>query len=313
MYLAGLAPANGGGRLFGEFFGQVAWRHPDGSWTWEDTGTLETILAALDAPDGTRWAVAEGSMLLKREADASWNRVAVPLEDARPCLIYAEADGSLLTAWTQLNAISVLRYEPKSNQWTTEHVFDAPRAILSTPGTFGRCRASITSDRLMLIETTTPYGTPKYRIEVLDFATRRWSTAKVGLNSPLVVTPDGTFVVLGGLVINPKYRFSKDLGKTWEDRANPQALGMPMFKSPTEAFLMRREAAIGNGQALTSYWRTDDGSRTWQQIATFKTPFDVVMLFDETSLFVTSYGLLYSSPDNGRTLRLERDSSATTW
>jgi hypothetical protein len=300
--------------LFGELFGQVAWRHPDGAWTWEETGALETILAAIDSVDGTRWAVAEGSALLKREAGGRWSRISVPLEDARPCLLYGDGDGSLLTVWTQPNAITVLRYRPSSeNPWTTEHIVEAPKSLLGLLGSFDRCNAYVTSRGLLLVEKV-PAFSQKYRIELLDSASARWSSYKFSNVSPLVVTPDGALLVLGGWAANPKYQLSRDLGKTWEDRANPAVLGMPLFKSASEGYLLRREADVPNVPASTTLWRTLDESKSWQSVTTFTNPpFDAVRMFDDTALFVTRYGLLYSSGDLGRRIRLERDSSAKLW
>ena len=105
LALSGATPTPAGGILFGEHFGQVAWRHADGKWSWEATGTIESILFAADAPDGTRYAAAEGSVLLRRIRPGEWQRIPVSLEDATPKMVYAYPDGSLLTIWDSSSGI----------------------------------------------------------------------------------------------------------------------------------------------------------------------------------------------------------------
>jgi len=113
MNLAGRARAPDGSLLFGELFGQVARRSRDGEWTWEDTGLAESIQAVVETTDGKLYASAEHSTLVRRDSPGHWQRIPVPVAGALPCFLATEPDGSLFTAWEDVNAITVLSYQPK--------------------------------------------------------------------------------------------------------------------------------------------------------------------------------------------------------
>ncbi len=314
MFLAGGAPGRDGSTLFGEQFGQIARRQRGGTWLWEDTGTLETIMAAVESGDGTLYAVAENSVLLTRPAQGDWRPVEVPVPGARPCLIYTEADGSLTTLWEQEHTLTLLTYRAGAEQpWVEQRRFPMTPTIFVNGQ--ARCSAFPREQKLIVLVTTPRFNSPRYAFEVFDRAGNAWTHHETKLYGPISVFADSSIYSMSGPNIKQTFRVSRDFGKTWDTRGSPNWSGQPVFRSATEGFLLRTDdIPMKTPEKLeNSLWRTSDGGRTWQKHADVPNLMAALLLVPDGMLLVTSGGKMYFSADDGKTLSLERDSSQPVW
>lgn len=312
MALAGGTPARGGGLLFGEHYGQVAWRHPNGRWSWEDTGTIESILYVVDAADGVRYATAEGSMLLRRNGLRDWQRIPVPIADARPCLAYADADGSLLIAWEHSQKTEVMRYRPGAETpWSKEREFSTFAIFQGREQ--GLCKAMVTSRSLVFTNTSWGWSTSDRATDadIYDIATRTWKRQKFAMGGALGAFPNGDLHLMTGGIKKQTFNVSSDLGATWEPRGISDDLNSPAFADSQNGI------AVGGTYNTTHtniLKRTTDGGHTWEKGVRVRGHVSFYrMMPDQELLFATSEGLFCSSRDYGRTAVLERDSTAENW
>lgn len=307
LALSGATPTVAGGTLFGEHFGQVAWRHPDGKWTWEDTGTIESILLAADAPNGTRYAAAEGSVLLQRLGPGDWRRIPVELEDATPRMLYAFGDGSLLTIWEQFEKSTALRYRPGTDPaWTKEWEMRSP----GKPTNGLACCNAVLSPR-GLVYSTEIFGLTGWKIEKLavwDFLAEKWALSDPGFKGgSIAMLPDGALYSMTGGQSNQTFKVSNDHAVSWESRsAGTNFLMQPQFRTADEGYTIEVSPDISWTLA-----RTTDGGRSWNAIAKLpKATHWFLVLPGQEILIATEAGELYSSRDNGKHWRQERDANS---
>jgi len=306
MALSGGTPTVAGGILFGEHFGQIAWRHVDGKWTWEDTGTVESILFAADSPDGTRYAAAEGSILLQRLGTGEWRRIPLELEDATPRMLYAFGDGSLLTVWEQFRKSTALRYRPgKDPAWTREWEMPAPSGKLRR--SLGYCNAMLSPRGIVYSTEMFGFGLKTYKLAVWDFLADKWALSDPDFKGSIAMMPDGALYSMTGGASNQTFKVSGDSGNTWESRAaGTNLLKQPQFRTSDEGYTI----AVNPNVAWILY-RTQDGGRSWRTLSNLpKSTNWFMVLAGEEILIATETGQLYASPDNGKHWRLERDANA---
>lgn len=308
LSLSGATRATAGGILFGEHFGQIAWRHPDGKWSWEDTGTIESILFAADSPNGTRYAVAEGSVLLQRARPGEWTRIPVALEDATPRMLYAFADGSLLTVWEQFQKFTALRYRPGADpSWTTEWEMPAPRGKVAKM--LGYCRSELSPAGVVASSEIFGAfgGIHTKKVALLDFTTGKWTHSETDVHGSAAILPDGTIYSLTGGNDNQTFKVSRNAGLQWEDRSTGTfAMIQPRFRTADDGLTF----AISKW-APGTLTRTLDGGRTWQAVG--ELPMGTNWLYvlpGQELLMATELGRLYSSQNNGKNWRVERDANA---
>jgi hypothetical protein len=306
LALAGATATIRGGTLFGEHFGQIAWRHADGNWTWEDTGTIESILAVADTLDGTRYAAAEGSMLLKRVAPGDWRRVSVDLEDATPRLMYAYGDGSLLTVWEQFGRCTALRYRPNANPaWTKEWEVPAPSGKVKKD--LGYYNAMQSSRGLLFSTEAFGFGLSTHSLAVLDFTTGQWRISEPEFKGSIGLMPDGALYSMTGGKSNQTFKVSNDHGRTWQTRSTgTNLLAKPQFRTGDEGFTIYVEQ-----QTAWRLLRTTDGGRNWRVVTGLPKHTNwFLVLPGQEILVATEAGELYASLNDGKEWRLERDANA---
>jgi len=308
LSLSGATPTVAGGTLFGEHFGQVAWRHADGKWTWEDTGTIESILFAADTPDGTRYAAAEDSILLQRLGPGDWRRIPVPLDDATPRMLYALGDGSLLTIWEQFEKSTALRYRPGADPaWTKEWELPSPGKV--TPS-FGCCNAVLSPRGI--VYSTELYGFSLIigKLAVWDSGADKWALSDPKFKGgPIGMFPDGALYSMTGGQSSQTFKVSSDRAVTWESRSvGTNLLRQPQFRTADEGYTIEVSPDISWTLA-----QTRDGGRSWHAVSTLpKSTHWFLVLPGQEVLIATEAGRLYSTPDNGKSWRLERDANAGT-
>lgn len=305
LSLSGATPTVAGGTLFGEHFGQVAWRHADGKWTWDDTGTIESIVVAADTPDGTRYAAAEGSILLQRLGSGEWRRIPVDLEDAKPRLLYAPGDGSLLTIWEQYDKSTALRYRPGADPaWTKEWELLSPGKVAPS---FGCCNAVLGSRGI--VYSTELYGFSLIipRLSVWDSRADQWTTWDPKFKGgPIGMLPDGALYSMTGGERNQVFKVSSDRALTWENRSvGTNLLRQPQFRTNDEGYTI----AVSPEFSWTLV-RTTDGGRNWQAIATLPKSTEWFLVLPREVLIATEAGQMYSTADDGKNWRLERDANS---
>jgi photosystem II stability/assembly factor-like uncharacterized protein len=309
MRLAGRVLMPDGSMLCGENFGQIAKRDASGHWTWEETGIIDTIQAAVATPDGTMYAVADDSVLMMREAGGTWRRIDVPLPGALPRYLFADQDRGLFTVWEQDEAVTVLvASDPKHPAWTTTRTI--------RPGTQlggGPVRSFVWSleNRVVIAVSTAKMFSNQYDLHIFDTVKNEWSQATLRAFGPLSAWPDGTIYSMTGPNARQTFKTSTDWGETWESGAS-MTLAMasqPFFRTRLEGYLIRFDG-LTSGPAL---WRTLDGGRTFERHADLPGGATVIALAGEQMLIVTPNGKMYFSPDNGKTLREERDSTQTVF
>ena len=308
LSLSGAMPTVAGGTLFGEHFGQVAWRHADGKWTWEDTGTIESIRFAADTPNGTRYAAAEGSILLQRFGAGDWRRIPVDLEDATPRMLYAAEDGSLLTIWEQFDKSTALRYHPGADPaWTKEWEMLSPGKVAPS---FGCCSAVLNSRGI--VYSTELYGFSLIigKLAVWDLSADKWALSDPNFKGgPISMFPDGALYSMTGGLANQTFKVSGDRAVTWESRsAGTNLLRQPQFRTPDEGYTLEVSPDVSWTLA-----RTTDGGRSWQAVSTLpKSTEWFLVLPGQEILIATQAGQLYSTSDNGKSWRVERDANSGT-
>ncbi len=305
LSLSGATPTVAGGTLFGEHFGQVAWRHTDGKWTWEDTGTIESIVFATDTADGTRYAAAAGSILLQRHGPGDWRRIPVDLEDAMPRMLYAPGDGSLLTIWEQFEKSTALRYRPGTDPaWTKEWELRPPGKV--TPG-FGCCNAVLTPRGIVYSTELYGFSLMIEKIAFWESLADKWTLSDPKFKGgPIGMFPDGALYSMTGGQSNQTFKVSSDRAVTWESRSvGTNFLRQPQFRTADEGYTI----AVSPGVSWILL-RTTDGGRNWHAIANLPKATHWFMVLSQEVLIATEAGRLYSTPDNGKSWRLERDANA---
>jgi len=317
MFLGGLARTADGGRLAGEHFGQVAWRSPQGSWSWEGTGTVDTIAGVVEATDGTIYAVSENATLLRREGPGRWQRIDVPFAGEITCSLEAEPDGSLLMAWESYSSIAVLRYSPKDpSPWKVLRTIEFSPALVNRH--IRRCVAWHTKASLMIVLQTPPLTKGESALDVLDRGTGQWTHyPEFKLNGATSALQDGSLVALIGPLSAQQFQVSRDFGKSWEVRAMVSGCGMPAFRTPELGFMMCTENLVqekGSPPPQIAMWLTRDGGRKWERHADLAAgTSSLTLLEDPEMLFIHGAGKLFLSRDSGKTVTLERDSTARNW
>jgi hypothetical protein len=308
LFLAGLSRTANGGRVVGENFGQVAWRSPQGSWSWEDTGDAGIISGVVEAADRTLYAVAENATLLRRDTGGQWQRIDMPYPGEITCSLEAEPDGSLLMAWENRSSIVVIRYLPGNpSPWKVLRTIEFSPSLVNMH--IRRCVAFQTKASLMIVQETPPLTKGESSLNVMDRATGQWSHYPAfKLEGPTAALPDGSLMSLVGPVSEQKFRVSRDYGKSWEVRASLSGCGLPAFRTSDAGFAMCSE---NSGVVL---WRTVDGGRSWERHADVAAGITTMVLLEEPEiLFIHGAGKLFLSRDGGKTSALERDSTTPNW
>jgi hypothetical protein len=304
LKLGGGLLASDGGRLFGEFMGQIAWRRADGSWVWEDTGTLETILMAADATDGVRYAFASSSHMLRRHAPNDWRRVTVPFDGAQPCHVQPEPQGRVLVVWDADEKIVVTRYQHGSDSpWETVHELATPVGFWQGEG---GCQAVSNGEKLVLIQT---FMTSKRRLQILDLGTRKFVESEFKNSESFDMLPEGMIYAMHRHEAKRELRVTKDFGRTWE-QYDAKWFMKTLYRTPDEGLALRGFGMLGqDGKQITnrSLWGTSDGGRTWKPLLGLMNDTDNMLLLPgKALLFTTGNGVLYSWPGEGNTPRNER-------
>jgi len=315
MALNGAVPSSTGGRWFGEHLGQVAHRSGDGNWTWEDTGVFETILHVAES-NGRLYALTENSTLLEREPAGEWRPVDVPVVSALPCGAFAESDGSLTTVWETPKSIHVMRFRPTGDpRWETERVVDI--GSTSNPNRTPRCFARDSEKTRVLFVMTPKFealGKPSMKVEAFDKATRTWHSQPTGLHAPAGLLPDGSLQAITGASRWLWFSVSQDYGKTWQKRSERLIAEESFFRNMTEGFQPRVDHQEVYKIFKSSLWYTGDGGYTWKPQAAFNGGITrIIPLEGQEVLVTTAEGRLFSSKDNGKTLKLERNAADQRW
>lgn len=304
LKLGGGAPAADGGRLFGEIMGQVAWRRADGSWAWEDTGTIESIAMAAETADGVRYAFGHSSQMLRKFGPNDWRRVTVPFDGAEPCYVEAQPQGGLLTVWDRDESIAVLRYQHGADpEWQTVHEFQTPEGFFDFSD---GCQAVSNGRKMVVIRT---YYTSKRRLQFLDLATGETSDLKFNNSESFDMLPDGMIYAMHGGEAKRKLRVTRDLGKSWEQYEANYFL-KALYRTADEGVALRSfglHGQDGKANSNRSLWGTRDGGRTWQPLTGLPSDTNnMIALPGKAILFTTSTGVLFSWSGEGDSARRER-------
>jgi hypothetical protein len=317
MNLAGRARTADGSLLFGELFGQVAQRSSGGEWTWEDTGLAETMQAVVEATDGTRYAVAEHSTLVRRDSPGHWQRIPVPTPGALPCFISAEADGSLFTAWEDFNAITVLSYQPRDASPWRLRIRIPLEAWPKGSSPIRRCAVLVSEPRLVVVDQGSSKSGARYGYHVLDKAKVSWTAyRREDFQGCVGLLKDGTMFSLVGWALGQDFRITTDLAQKWQKLTEVSQAGCPVFLDRNEGYFMRTENAPQPYLEKRNYalWRTTDGGKSWARSVPMPPLSSWFMtLGGREMLIVTLDGRLLVSHDGGATASLERDSSYAMW
>jgi hypothetical protein len=304
MVLAGRVPLTDGSMLFGENFGQIAKRDASGNWTWEETGVFDTIQAATQTPDGTMYAVADNSLLLMRESGGSWRRLDVPLTGALPRYLGVDQVSGLFTVWEQDAGVTVLvASDAKNPTWTTTKTI---KPGIQFGGGPVRSFVLPLANQIVVAVSTAKFFSSQYDLHIWDFAKKEWLVKELRAYGPISALPDGTLYSMTGPNIKQTFKVSSDWGQTWEAGGSMSWSGQPFFRTAQEGYVVR------SGNMKSFLWRTLDGGKTWQQHAEMPNLVALVLgLAGEQMLIVTHNGKMYFSPDNGKTITVERDSTRT--
>jgi hypothetical protein len=305
MMLAGRLLQADGSILFGENFGQIAKRDADGHWTWEDTGIIDSIQVAVSAPDGSMYAAADNSVLLMREAGGNWRRLDVPVEGGLPRFLGVDPAQGLTTVWEQDEGVTVLvARDLKNPVWTMTKTVKP--GFQFGPGS-GPIRSFVMplAGRLVVAVSTMKMFSSQYDLQILDTVKNEWSTSTLRAYGPISAWADGTIYSMTGPNIKQTFKTSKDWGQTWIEGASLSWFTQPFFRTETEGYGIKTRPDLVLYQTL-------DGGKSWQRYADFPREGGTIIALTGTQVLIcTPNGRLYFSPDNGKTLQPERDSTQT--
>jgi hypothetical protein len=317
MNFGGRARTADGSVLFGESFGQIARRTAGGQWTWEETGVVGNIQAAVETPDGKAYAVAEHSTLVRRDSPGHWERIAVPVAGALPCFISVEPDGSLFTAWEDLNAITVLSYQPADATPWRLRIRIPLEGWPKATNPIRRCAVLVSQPKMMVLDYAYSNSGIKFGYHVLDRVSSTWMAyRREDFQGWVGMFPDGTVYSLAGWQPGQDFQIAADLGQKWQKLTEVSWADCPQFRDRNEGYFMRVDNAPQPYLEKRKYslWRTMDGGKSWARHVSLPPLVASFMLLDgKDMLFPTLDGRLLVSHDNGATVALERDSSLAMW
>jgi len=249
--------------------------------------------------------VQEPALTLLRRSGGRVLVNAMDLEDAKPRLLYAPGDGSLLTIWEQFDKSTALRYRPGADPaWTKEWELLSPGKVAPS---FGCCNAVLGSRGI--VYSTELYGFSLIipRLSVWDSRADQWTTWDPKFKGgPIGMLPDGALYSMTGGERNQIFKVSSDRALTWESRSvGTNLLRQPQFRTNDEGYTI----AVSPEFSWTLV-RTTDGGRNWQAIATLPKSTEWFLVLPREVLIATEAGQMYSTADDGKNWRLERDANS---
>lgn len=318
--MQGNAPARlgDGSLLFGEAFGMIAVRTPQGEWHQIDTPTALPIRAVHAAPDGTLFAGSEDAQLLMRRAgQRDWTRLALPIAGGSVLDIGAlpGTDDLLVVLELRDRYVGLSSRLASPGEWKEQ--FSHPRLLFRNTNADDRGFVYRSGTGVAL---ATGNNISRQRAVSYDSKTGSWTSATLDVDgTPLTwaMLPNGSLARFEAVPMSRDRFFyvSADGGKRWETRAELHATWGPlMFLSDDTGYVVRSlgppdlefDADPANPAAL---WRTDDGGRSWKAVGTAPAyPLRVVDLGQPGHLgYVSNDGRFFSSTDGGKNWSLEKE------
>ena len=303
--------------LFGEAFGNIAVRSPDGTWDAIPTPTALPIRSVHALGDGTLFAGSDDGVLFTRPAgQADWRALALPLDDASVIDIgpLPASDQLLVILQTRDRFIGLSTSVAAPGQWTEQ--FSQPRQLFRASAADARGFVLRAGDDLALVSGSNIAQQKTIRY---DRQARTWAVATLdtdGLPECWAMLPDGRLARFQQVNLSRDrfFELSSDSGMHWDRRAELHfSWGSLLFVSNDIGYVVRAngppqyeypESAKGD----EAIWRTDDAGRTWREMGAAPAfPRRLVQLGGTDHLgFVSDDGRFYSSTDGGKHWVLER-------
>ena len=299
--------------LFGEAFGQIAVRHPQGTWKMVRTPVTQR-LRAVHAEGDTVFAGTEIGLLLSGRLDGSgWAPIALPVADASVIHI-GRLPGSeellvVLQARDRYVGLSTSRSAP--GQWT--ELFSRPRPLFSNFAFDTQGAVYQSGDTVVLAS-----GSVESKQEMLayDKGTRTWKLTAGGdsaLPFGWASLHDGGVGRFRGIPLTGMYfAVTRDGGASWEKRGELNwANGALLFTSDQTGYVQRTDStgAFDGAKSVMSVWRTDDAGRNWTRVGAPPVLWGKFVALGQPDQvgYAGADGKFYVSANGGKTWQLEHE------
>ena len=302
--------AQDGAMLFGEAFGLIGRREPSGSWSWLDTGIMNTIISLHIANNGTIFAGSEQSLLMaKAPQSASWKQIPFPLKDATIRFIGEHPQLGYLVVAQDRRDIVTLTCKDLSNPIWSE-LKKVPVELFMNPLMDTQFNAFLAKDKLIIV-TISPQFTLNIAFHVLDIPSRIWSVTPIDLYGlGYAAMADGSVYAMAGPNISQNFYVSKNYGASWEKRESPNWMGQPVFRDTDNGFALRVEnIPLFDSEKLTnSFWKTNNSGKSWELVGDAPNlSAKLILLTNKDEMLLVTYnGKIFFSNNNGASWIPER-------
>jgi hypothetical protein len=308
-------PQANGSLLFGESFGQIAIRSASGVWRWLQTSTALPIRAIHVGGDGAIYAGSDdGVLLIRRTADAAWEPIQLPVNDASVIDIgYLPGSAELLVVLQTRDRFLGLSVDPTSPGGWKEH-FSRPRALFLNEDMDARGAVLRTGEKLLVIT-----GSVESNMEVIVYSAsdRNWrviSLNETGFPVGWASMHDGHIGKFNGRALTGIYfSASADNGITWKKLGDLNlVVSSSLFVSERTGYVIRANSMLGfnSEKPRFSVWRTDDAGQVWTEVGPLPTEVHgklIALNGNEKLGYVSADGQFFVSSDGAKTWQLERE------
>jgi hypothetical protein len=307
-------PLRDGSMMFGESFGQIAVRAPNGEWRWMQTPTALPIRALQADEDGTLYAGSDEGILLKRAAGAGeWQSIPIPLKDGSILHIGSTPGARDLLVIVQgrdrFVGLSTSRSAP--GQWTEQ--FSRPRALFLNTTTDAQGKVFTAGEKIFLATGSVEAQREIVRYDTSERAWKPVALSSKGSTATWVPFSDGRIGAFAGIPLTGMYfNVSADYGTSWQRLGDLNwANGSLMFVSDATGFVVRTDSIpVSDPEKLeVSLWRTDDGGRSWNKVAPLPALHGTLVALRgaEQLGYASANGKFLVSADGGKSWRAERE------